>query len=388
MHIPARQLATFGLAVAIACGGLSVAPKVAVADENDAALSAEVERCTTAYNEAQGKVDELLGQIAENEARVAEIEAELPVQKRRTADSIRSLYRFQQTGGGLLDLVLSAEDFNEFVSTLRYLDIIQSHDLEEINRLVQLQDELSIIRASLDAQRLEAESERDAAQQALADAEAAREAARQAAVARAAAEALQRQAALEESSAHAGEAFTTASGNTATVMVPASGDTTNGNTSQEQQSGNAHAGDAPDGSGASSDPGATAPLTNPRDEFISVWAARIDAFNAGYPLAGYGYAFATAAYDCGVDPRWSPAIARMESSSGLYCFASHNAWGWGDVDWPDWETAIYSHVAGLGSGYGYTLTWGAAQTYCPPNASHWYSSVSSCMQQIWSTDSL
>ena len=105
-------------------------------------------------------------------------------------------------------------------------------------------------------------------------------------------------------------------------------------------------------------------------------------------MGGYGRVFAEAAYDYGVDPRWSPAIARMESSSGLYCFESHNAWGWGDVAWGDWESAIRGHVSGLASGYGYTLTWDAAQTYCPPNASYWYSSVSSCMYEIWGSDSL
>lgn len=267
---------------------------------------------------------------------------------------------------------------------VQYLDIIQDHNYEEIDRLIQLQDELSIVSTTLASQRQEAEEERDRAAEALAEAEAAREEARQAALARAFAEAQQRQAAVEEARAHEGETFTTASGNEAQVQAPASDDVTNGASSQEQQQQQQQE-SAPE---QPSEPTPAAPTVDSREQYISTWAARIDAFNAGWPLAGYGRTFAEAAYDYGVDPRWSPAIARLESSSGTYCFASHNAWGWGDVDWPDWDTAIRSHVRGLANGYGYTLTWDAAQTYCPPNASYWYSVVSSCMYEIWGSDSL
>ena len=375
MHKPARHLLALGIAASLACGTLLTAPTLAFA-ATDAELAAEIERCSLEFADAQEKVDGLMVQISENEERLAEIEAVLPTQREKTFNSVRTLYKFQQSGGGILDLVLSEDDFNQFLTMVQYLDIIQDHNYEEIDRLIQLQDELSIVSATLSSQRQEAEEERDRAAEALAEAEAAREEARQAALARAFAEAQQRQAAVEEARAHEGETFTTASGNEAQVQAPSGDDVTNGASSQEQQS-------APE---QSSTP--AAPSVDSREQYISTWAARIDAFNAGWPLAGYGRTFAEAAYDYGVDPRWSPAIARLESSSGTYCFASHNAWGWGDVDWPDWDTAIRSHVRGLANGYGYTLTWDAAQTYCPPNASYWYSVVSSCMYEIWGSDSL
>ncbi|MBQ9005469.1 MAG: hypothetical protein IJ092_03740 [Atopobiaceae bacterium] len=380
MQKPARKLLALGIAASLAYGTLLAAPTIAFA-ATDAELAAEIERCSLEFADAQEKVDGLMVQIEENEGRLAEIEAVLPAQRERTFNSVRTLYKFHQSGGDLIDLVLSADDFNQFLTMVQYLDIIQTHNYEEIDRLVQLQDELSIVSATLDAQRQEAESERDRAAEALAEAEAAREEARQAALARAFAEAQQRQAAVEEARAHEGETFTTASGNEVQVQAPTSDDVTNGASSQEQQQQEAPAEQVVESAPA-------APTVDSREQYISTWAARIDAFNAGWPLAGYGRTFAEAAYDYGVDPRWSPAIARMESSSGTYCFASHNAWGWGDVDWPDWDTAIRSHVRGLAAGYGYTLTWDAAQTYCPPNASYWYSAVSSCMYQIWGSDSL
>ena len=130
------------------------------------------------------------------------------------------------------------------------------------------------------------------------------------------------------------------------------------------------------------------PAQAERDHFVAVWAERIDAFNAGYPLEGYGAAFAGAAYDYGVDPRYSPAIARVESGSGTNCAYSCNAWGWGSSSWPDWETAIYAHVAGLAESYGYSLSYEGAMRYNSETPDEWYAQVESCLYQIWESDSL
>jgi len=112
-----------------------------------------------------------------------------------------------------------------------------------------------------------------------------------------------------------------------------------------------------------------------RQAFVEEWTARIDAYLAGSALAGYGYAFAEAAWDNGVDPRWSPAISSTESGMGSVCFRSCNAWGWGESSWGDWDSAIRDHVAGLANGYGYSITHSAAVAYCPPNTDFWYSNT-------------
>lgn len=119
-----------------------------------------------------------------------------------------------------------------------------------------------------------------------------------------------------------------------------------------------------------------------KDEFIASWAASIDAFDAGYPLEGYGETFAAAAYDYGVDPRLSPAIARVESGSGRTCAYPCNAWGWGTQSWSGWPDAIYGHVAGLASAYGTQLSWDMALVYCPEDPDTWYAQVEGCMAQM------
>lgn len=118
------------------------------------------------------------------------------------------------------------------------------------------------------------------------------------------------------------------------------------------------------------------------EEFVAEWTARIDAYLAGSPLAGQGVTFATAAWNNGVDPRWSPAISNTESSKGAHCFLPHNAWGWGQSSWSSWEEAINAHVSGLAANYGYSITYSYAQKYCPPNYDHWFTSTLSEMKRI------
>ena len=96
-----------------------------------------------------------------------------------------------------------------------------------------------------------------------------------------------------------------------------------------------------------------------REAFIEEWSARINDYLFGSPLSGYG-----------------------ESTKGRVCFKSHNAWGWDQTNWPDWDTAIRSHVAGLARGYGFTISYSYAMRYCPPNYDNWYRDTLNQMQLI------
>lgn len=119
-----------------------------------------------------------------------------------------------------------------------------------------------------------------------------------------------------------------------------------------------------------------------KDAFVSEWGERIDQYLKGSPLYGQGKTFADAAFENGIDPRVSPAISNTESSKGAICFRPFNAWGWGSSGWSSWEEAINAHVKGYAKGYGYTVSVSGAQTYCPPNWNHWYSSTTSQMAKI------
>jgi hypothetical protein len=97
-------------------------------------------------------------------------------------------------------------------------------------------------------------------------------------------------------------------------------------------------------------------------------------------LSGQGSVFASAAWDSGADPRWSPAISAVESTKGTYCFEDYNAWGWGSYSFSSWGEAIPAHVSYLSSMYGGYLTPEAAATYAADPS--WYNKVLTQMNMI------
>ena len=340
------------MAFAIACAGSASLAVSAYAETTDTnatpdELQQKVEDTAKAYDEAATKVTDLQAQIDENEARISEVEALLPQQREKSASAIKTLYKLQQDQPGLVELLLSSDDFNEFITSYQYIQTIRQRSIDEATQLQELEDELNATQAELQTQKSQADAEEAAAEQALSEAQAARQEAQEKAAAQAAAEEAAAQAALAEAAASSGTTTDTA---TTTASVSSSV--------------------------------ATVDWGTDKTAFVSEWTPRIDNYLAGSPLAGQGATFASAAWDYGVDPRWSPAISNTESSKGLYCFASHNAWGWGSSSWSTWEEAIYAHVAGLSAGYGYTLSVWAAQKYCPPNWANWYADTLSEMNSI------
>lgn len=167
---------------------MTAVPSRAFADDSElekleeAAISAGEE-----YQSAQEELDKLNEQIEDNEARISEIEAQLPERRDKCAEAIRSSYKMQQGQPGLVALLLSAEDFNEFLTMAGYLDSMNKSNVKDIEELVEMQDELKQTRANLEQQRSDVEKKADQAQKAAAEAEKTAEAARKKATENAAA---------------------------------------------------------------------------------------------------------------------------------------------------------------------------------------------------------
>ncbi len=373
-------------ALAIAAGlGLSFVPTTAYAATYEE-LQQQVEDATATYEQASANVDKIKGEIDANEQRIADLEAEMPAQRERAAESVRNLYKLQQSGNGLVDLLLSSEDWSEFLATLTYLDRIQARNMDELKVLADMNAELQQERDTLSARHAKASQEADRALQAQQEALAAREEVRLQAIAQAEAERAAAEAAIAEAAKEAEEnkTFTNASGQQANVSTPQDASPSveaDADEESTKQSDSSNEG-SDSGDVVEQEPVEQAPIVSERDAFIAKWAPRIDAYLGGSPLGGHGRTFAEAAWDYNVDPRWSPAISCIESSKGAICFRPHNAWGWGNSSWSDWDSAIRSHVAGLSAGYGYTISTSAAKKYCPPTWQAWYSSVLSEMNCI------
>lgn len=320
----------------------------------------QIENSATAYNDAMARVDELQKQIDDNAQAIAELEEKIPLQKERASSACVDLYKAQQDTASILDLILSSESLSDFITRVDYFNAVTRSNLEQIESLSSMQNQLLQAQDQLNASKQEAADQAEAAQAALQQAQNARIEAQRRAVEEATRQAEEAQAAKAAQAAKVESAESAASPDS------------------ESDAGSS-SGSAAEPPAASTD---TADWSSDEDAFVSQWTARINNYLAGSPLSGYGETFARAAWTYGVDPRWSPAISCVESTKGAYCFASHNAWGWGSVSWDSWEEAINAHVAGLARGYGYTLTYAAAQKYCPPNADHWYNSCLAQMNSI------
>lgn len=346
------------VALSLVFGSIVCMPTTATAttDNIDATpndLQKEVEKTAAAYDEATKKTEALQEKINENEDHIATVQAQLPGQREKSAHAMKSLYKFQQEGFSLVNMLLDSQDLDEFLTTVEYLGLIQQSNIDEMNRTKSLRDDLEATKQDLTNAKSEADTQKKDAEQALTNAQAAREAAHQKALAEAAAQAAQVEAAMKAAQEQA-EAEKAKNEASKIEAVPAS----------------------------SSVGPSDVDWNADKIAFVNEWTGRIDTYLAGSPLAGQGKTFASAAWDYGVDPRWSPAISNTESSKGLHCFRSHNAWGWGQIDWDSWEEAIDAHVRGLARGYGSTITYAAALKYCPPNANHWYTSTLAQMEMI------
>ncbi|WP_251159009.1 coiled-coil domain-containing protein [Caniella muris] len=353
MERPSIASRLLGTALALLLAGALVpCSALADADAPEADLSELQERIESsgaAFDEASAKAAELEEQAAENQRRIDEVRSQIPAQREKASAAINASYKMHQDTPGLLGLVLSSNDFNEFLTTITYLNAVEDHNVDQVQRLADLQDELDRNQSELEQKLSEAEQQKKEAETALQEAKAAREEAQRQAEEKARREAEEAAAAVAAAQAQAAQ------------QAPAG---------QEAQP-------APSQSTPSS-----VDWSQDKQAFVGHWAPRIDAYLAGSPLGGQGKTFADAAWDYGVDPRWSPAISNTESSKGLYCFKPHNAWGWGSSSWDSWEEAIRDHVAGLARIYGPTISMEAARKYCPPNADHWYSATLAEMERI------
>lgn len=347
-------------AALVLSSSLGMAP-CAYADEEEVEKASEkLDEAVDAYTEAEDKVEEIDERIAENEAKAEELEAEIAENKDASDAAVCSAYRYQKSSYTLIDLIFSSEDVSTLFGTLEYIEKYQESIMEVVDEQTARMDELEEVEAELLDDKTAAAEALEESEEALAAAEEARDYAIAKAEEEAEAEAA---AKAEEEAAAKAEAEEEAEEEEADI---------------ESDSNSTVASTSPGSSSSTSG----IDFSMSRADFVDEWGPRIDAYLSGSPLSGYGDVFAGSAWDYGVDPRWSPAIACIESSKGLYCSYSHNAWGWGSVSWSSWEEAIPAHISGLSRLYGSTLTMDAAMKYNCADYTTWYQKCLSEMDKI------
>ena len=371
---------------------------VAYADDeeplSDAKLTAlelqqKIEAAQADYSAIREEMDGLQAAIDENRERIGELEEQIPAQQERGERAARELYKLQQDGVGLVDLLLNAGSLDDFLTSFEYVNYLTDANMREIERLAALRDEVDGERAQLEESYAEASARASEAEATLAGLQEA-----QAEVQRRIEE--EARIAAEAAAKAAEQAEHPRDNDKETADKKPDSAKSDEADSSEGKEGESAAEEEPEAEAEPESESEPEPAPEPEPEpepaapepasdeeaFVAEWTARIDAYLAGSPLAGQGATFARAAYTYGVDPRWSPAISFTESGKGAACFLPHNAWGWGSESWGSWEEAINDHVAGLSRGYGYTISLDAARKYCPPNAQAWYDRTKGQMDLI------
>ncbi len=310
-------------------------------------LQRKVEESARRYDELLSENAKINSDISNINKQIEDIGSKLPSQIKSAESAVRQIYVLDSNLGFFLNWILGIESIGDALENLVYIGHIRDSAVGEIQKLKAMKIQLGELKDQGEVKKKESDERLSAAKKALEEAKDAREQAKRKA---------QEQAEKEKQEALA--------------AIKAAEEEQNKNKEESKKE----------------------PLAPPNNEnidwnedkqaFVAKWAPRIDAYLAGYPLAGQGRTFASAAWENGVDPRWSPAISNTESTRGRNCFLPYNAWGWGSYSYSSWEEAINAHVRGLKRGYGYTISIQAAKKYCPPNWQHWYAVTSAQMNMI------
>ncbi len=322
-------------------------------------LNAQVTASAQAYDNAVAHQQELADEIDTLDARIAELDATLPQQQKNCDASMVTLYKYSHETGNMVSLLLSAENLTDALALIDQYEWVIQYNTGVIEKTNSMKHELEDSRATLEESKAEADQAAQDAATALSNAQAARQKAQK--------EAAARQKAQEEAAAKAAEE--------AAAKAEQTGTEEDKQAAEEEQEAATTSAQTTNASNVS--------WSDDKTAFVNKWAPRINSYLAGSPMAGTGEAYAIAAWNNGVDPRWAPAISTVESSKGAACFASHNAWGYGGSGFSSWTEGINTIVAALGSSmYGGYLTRDAASTYCPPNSTFWYNRCAEEMAKI------
>jgi len=156
-----KSLAASAVAISLACGGLVLLPSQAYAVPSQADL-----------NEAQARIDEYGSQlitfqteleqaeadlvrtdneIEDTEVKIGETQAELAAARAVLASRMRSGYKSGSVN--FLDVLFNSTSLEDFANRIYYMDKVNEQDAETIDRVQQLEDQLTDQKATLEAQK-------------------------------------------------------------------------------------------------------------------------------------------------------------------------------------------------------------------------------------------
>lgn len=158
-----------GLAAALFCATTWAArpARAATVDE----LQAKVDQSVQAYDDATAEVNDLQAKIEDSQAKIDEANAQLPQQRKLAEDSLRSLYKMHQGTPGLVSLLLSSDNFSDFLTTYHYIETVQNAQVDDVEKLAKMEGDLESAQQTLQASKTAADQKQQDAADAMAQAQ-------------------------------------------------------------------------------------------------------------------------------------------------------------------------------------------------------------------------
>ena len=165
----ARRAIMAGLAAALFCATTWAArpARAATVDE----LQAKVDQSVQAYDDATAEVNDLQAKIEDSQAKIDEVNAQLPQQRKLAEDSLRSLYKMHQGTPGLVSLLLSSDNFSDFLTTYHYIETVQNAQVDDVEKLAKMESDLESAQQTLQASKAAADQKQQDAADAMAQAQ-------------------------------------------------------------------------------------------------------------------------------------------------------------------------------------------------------------------------
>lgn len=165
----ARRAIMAGLAAALFCATTWAArpARAATVDE----LQAKVDQSVQAYDDATAEVNDLQAKIEDSQAKIDEVNAQLPQQRKLAEDSLRSLYKMHQGTPGLVSLLLSSDNFSDFLTTYHYIETVQNAQVDDVEKLAKMEGDLESAQQTLQASKTAADQKQQDVADAMAQAQ-------------------------------------------------------------------------------------------------------------------------------------------------------------------------------------------------------------------------
>ena len=270
----ARLACTAGLTASLVLSGSAVlAPAQAWAasastEAELAKLTQQISEAEATYQESVAQADSLQEEINSVADEILDLEQNvIPAQRERAADAASQRYKMQCNTPNLVSLLLQADSLEDFISSSKYLTVIQDEHTAELQRLSEVEDNLNAKMADLNAKQTEVAAEQQKASDALASVQSAaaevqkKADAENAAEAQAAAEAAQRaaaeQAAREQAAAEQHSAATETAPSEPSGSSQSSSNSSGSNTSNNSGSSSSNQGSSNQGGSSSSNSGSS-----------------------------------------------------------------------------------------------------------------------------------